>query len=575
MKRLSLLFSAVFAVCSLMARPAHRGQAQVTQPDGSLLTICLHGDEWQSFSTTSDGYTVVKDQQGYYVYAQLKDGMLKASSQMAHNAESRTQEEKAYLRNTQKHLKPEMVPQTVETKRLGRSRQQQTLADRRTSGYDYNNFRGLVILVEFTDMQFSRNDYHDLLNDMINKENYTGFDDQQYSGSVRDYFNDNSMGKFKPAFDVIGPFQINHSQYEGRMNTLDLINDALNIADGSVNYADYDGDNDGKVDLVFFVFAGYGSCFAGNDERLLWPHRSVIRNNGNLVKKDGVRFYDYACSVEMFGLKDYAVIDGIGTICHEFSHVLGLPDFYDTDYEENGQSITPDDWSLMAGGVDFNNGRTPIGYSLYERWSVGFADDPQEISAEGAYVLNPLSTSNTGYLMNTPVSNEYFLFESRHKNMFKWDQYLPGSGMLVHRVDKTNLWAWTNFQVNSNPEHNYYQVVKAMGDGNPTTNQGHTGSPYDVFPGRGKVKTLHSATSPANLKTWNGTNTPWALYNIAMSKGVVTFDVTAFVAPDPSDIRLQQGDSPSADVLYNLAGQRVANDYKGLVIKNGKKFVVK
>ena len=372
---------------------------------------------------------------------------------------------------------------------------------------------------------------------MMNKENYTGYTGTNgrkvtYTGSVRDYFSDNSAGQFQPEFDVYGPYTIDYSQYaaNGTSNSAKLINAAVNAADADINFSQYDRDGDGYVDMIYFIFAGNGANYSGNDSRLYWPHRSVVYNptTYGYVRKDGVYLYDYASSVELYGYTDYpssVTIDGIGTICHEFSHVLGLPDFYDADYEgSGGESNHPDIWSVMAGGSYENYGRTPVGYSLYERYAVGFTE-PQVINGEGSYTLDPIASSNTGYRIDTPVENEYFLLENRQVNAFKWDAYLPGSGMLVFRVDETNPRVWSSNQVNNNPSHNYYELLRAGGTGHSNPNSGHTGSAYDPFPGTGRVTELHNATSPANLLTWAGNSTQWGLTNIAMSNGVISFDI--------------------------------------------------
>ena len=536
MKRINLLMVVMlFAWCQVMAIPAHKGVVKVQQPDGTSVSICLHGDEWVSFTTTEDGYSVVKDNRGYYVYAELKEGQLLPTEQVAHDAVARSAEETAWLAGVQKNLAPAMTEQVSIMRQQVQKRQAQTLAGRRAALYDYNNFKGLIILVQFNDKTFSREDYKDLATDMINKPDYDGYMNSKgkkevYTGSVRDYFYDNSGGKFSPQFDVVGPYTIDFSQYYAQKtsNASWLVKAAVDAADADVDYSQYDGDGDGSVDLIYLIFAGNGSNYSGNDERLLWPHRSIIYNPSNYqyVWKDGVRLLDYACSVELYGWisnPSSIIIDGIGTICHEFSHVLGLPDFYDTDYEgSGGQSNDPAIWSVMAGGSYENTSRTPVGYSLYERYAVGFTDEPQKITTAGEYTLNPLPACQTGWRIDSPQENEFFLFENRQKSS-KWDAYLPGSGMLVHRVDFTNPSVWGMVggnanKVNANPNHNYYEVVRAGG-------VGRKGTAYDLFPGTGKVKVLNSTTTPANLKSWAGLETQWGLKDIKMTGDVITFTV--------------------------------------------------
>ena len=514
-------------VTAINAVPAHPKPVTVQQPDGSSVTIRLMGDEWMHFNATVDGYSVVKDSRGYYVYASLEDGRLQPTAQVAHDAGERSDAEQAFLTDIRKYQAPAMTEENAATRERVYKQQAKPLAGHRAAQYDYNNFKGLVLLVQFNDKEFSRPDCKDIMNDMINQEDYVGYTgtnghQEVYTGSVRDYFSDNSMGKFKPEFDLYGPYTVNFSQYDGNNKTEQILNAALDLADEDLDFSQYDRDGDGYVDLVYFLIAGNGSNYSGNDSRLFWPHRSMIVKNGDWVVKDGVRIWDYASSTELAGFTSVPSsiqIDGIGTICHEFSHVLGLPDFYDSDYEQNGSSNDPGEWSVMTSGCYLNDSRTPVGYSLYERWSVGFMDADQTVlDTEGDYALEPLYTSNTGYRIKSPVNNEYFLFENRQK-AFKWDAYLPGNGMLVHRVDKTNMSPWHNNKVNANAEHNYYEVIRAKGYKNGA-------NANDLFPGpTGSVSTLNSETSPANLKTWSGKNTKWGLAYIRMSNGVVLFDV--------------------------------------------------
>ena len=532
MKRLLLSFVSLFCAVVMMAVPAHPGTVKIQQPDGSYVTLRLVGDEWCHFNTTLDGYSVVKSNRGFYVYAEKKDGQLQPTERVAHDVADRSADEQAFLAGVKKYQAPEISAQFADLK----SRVEAIGVQRRAQGQratNYSKFRGLIILVQFNDREFSRPDYKDIITDMVNKENYTGFDDQKRSGSVRDYFSDNSHGKFKPQFDVVGPYTVDFSQYDcnyGKADSkyFDIALAAIDSADVDVNFKNYDGDGDGKVDLIFFIIAGNGANYEGNNEDFWWPHRGVVYNPNTMswLRKDGVRLYDYASSVELAGYvlqPSTIMMDGIGTICHEFSHVLGLPDFYDADYEKDGQSITIGVWSLMDSGCYLDDGITPSGYSLYERYAVGFADEPEKIVGEGVYTLNPLHVDQKGLRIDSPVKNEFFLLENRQNGDFKWDAYLPGHGLLVYRVDKSNQSVWDDNHVNVKAERNYYELVRARGYEKMDEYTIATG--YDPFPGLGKVTTLHNGTEPANLKTWSGKATKWGLFNISENDGVISFEI--------------------------------------------------
>ncbi len=522
-----LLAIAMLCTSMAMAIPAHPGTATVRQPDGTTLTIRLIGDEYLHYNTTADGYTILQQADGAYVYAErLSDGQLAATTRVAHDEGQRTADERQWLLQTPRRLQPQMSSNMARARQSELDRRAQ--ARNRASLYDYNNFRGLIVLVQYNDRSFSRSDIKDVIDGMVNTPDYKGYDNSRvgrFTGSVRDYFYDNSAGMFSPEFDIVGPVTIDYSQYyaHGSENAARLMLAALNAADSLINFQDYDRDDDGLVDMVYFIYAGVGSNIQGNDQRLLWPHASFIANpDGGYnwrVRKDGVTMGRYACSTELTGSATSNFLDGIGVICHEFGHVLGLPDLYDTDYEKSGgETAHPAEWSIMAGGGYLNNGRTPCGYTLYERASLGFAV-PQVFSSEGEHTLQPIGTSNTGYKLITPVRNEFFLIENR-QNTSKWDRYLPGHGMLVFRVDSTSTSVWTSNVLNNNPEHMYFEMVRAGGGNLPSA------SASDPFPGLRNVTMLDNETEPANLRTWAGKPTPFGLQNISESSdGVISFNL--------------------------------------------------
>lgn len=535
MKRI-LLTTLLIALTATVgwAVPAKSGATRIQQPDGSHITVSLHGDEYLHYTTTSDGYTVVRNTQGCYVYAEQHDGRLVATDMRAHDASERSERELSFLQEVGKHLTPAMTAHAAKARQGEYSRRAKARARHREPEYDYNSFRGLIILVQFNDKEFSRENYTSIIEDMVNMEGYRGYDNTnngRFTGSVRDYFHDNSNGLFTPRFDIVGPVTVDRSQYyaEGTENATQLVLDAIDAADSEVDFSLYDGDDDGVVDMVYFIFAGLGSNVNGNDERLVWPHAGAVYNPYGgydqwAVERDGILLWRYACSTELYGSRSWSILDGIGTICHEFSHVLGLPDLYDTNYGENGQSNHPAEWSVMSGGSYANNGRTPVGYTLYERYAIGFAT-PTVIGEEGSYELSPLGSSNTGFRLNTRVNNEYFLMENRQKSD-KWDRYLPGHGLLVFRVDSTNARPWYDNQVNCNPRHNYFELIRAGGgQGAVSSDEGARATGADPFPGSNRVTELNNATTPANLKTWAGKESPYGLANITEKGGIVSFDM--------------------------------------------------
>ena len=486
----------------------------VTQSDGTRLTVHLVGDEFYHRTMTTDGYTLLQRSNGDYVYAVESGLALIASDVVAHNPLMRNPGEVKLLSKLPKGLTDKAL--MAQGKALHATRDRQNASTRT----DYQNFRGLLILINYNDRTFTYG--NDIFDAMMNQKDYTGFysNDGYYvscTGSARDYYYDNSMGAFEPQFDVVGPVTVNYSCTDPQ-GTSGMIGDifvaAVDALNPSVDFSRYDGDDDGIVDMIYFVVAGYTANFSGNNSGYLWPHQFYMYYYTN-QQYDGVYLGRYSCSGEIYGWEDYGYTDpdGIGTICHEFTHSLGLMDLYDTNYEQDGQANDPGDWDIMAGGCYMNSSRTPVGFSLWERYRLGFAD-PEEITEKRAgYSLEPLNTSNTGYWLATPNGNEIFMLENRQKT--GWDTYLPGHGMLITRVEYYRS-RWSANIINADASHMFYEIVRA---GN-----GFGSNSNDPFPGTDHVTEINNLTMP-NLMTWDGQANEYGLNNIAENNKIITFNV--------------------------------------------------
>ena len=297
--------------------------------------------------------------------------------------------------------------------------------------------KGLIILMEFQDTKFvnkNKNgktfDVHDFWNDIANKEGLKTVNGVLVNGSVGDYFRDQSYGLFTIAFDVCGPYTAkNKYAYYGRNITYtngvfdqkpeELIVEACQAADKEVDFKDYDWNGDGEVDLVYVVYAGHGEADY-NDPDLIWPHESALSNSerGTLTLQD-MTIDTYACGNELN--RDDKTM-GIGTICHEFSHCLGLPDVYDA---ATGESVVWD-YDIMDIGNYNGDSWYPAGYSAFERYFCGWIE-PQEIadiSQADTTALQPILLSPDAYIIRPFAgSTNYYLIEKRTKQ--SWDKFLP------------------------------------------------------------------------------------------------------------------------------------------------------
>ena len=294
--------------------------------------------------------------------------------------------------------------------------------------------RGLVILAEFPDKQFRGNHNIDIYNNILNAPDYTS--EEGFRGSVADYFRDQSAGLFELQFDVLGPYTTkNKVSYYGKNDedgydeyAHEMVCEMCQAVDNMVNFADYDWDGDGEVDEVFVVYAGKGE-FDGGGSNTIWPHMWTMDEAGVSLTLDGVKINVYACSNELTSTGN---ITGIGTICHEFSHCMGFPDFYDINYTG---LFGMGNFDLMASGNTNGNSFIPVGYTAYEKMVCGWKT-PIVLSDQDVVVdsMKPMSEHGDTYIIyNDAYPDEYYMIENRQKT--GWDEDYPAQGLMITHID--------------------------------------------------------------------------------------------------------------------------------------------
>ena len=327
------------------------------------------------------------------------------------------------------------------------------------------NQRGLVLLVEFPDVEM-------IEGSAIQWEerfNQQGFSQNNHVGSVRDYFIEQSYGLLTIDFDVIGPLMLSqkHDYYGSAPNSklddraAEMVIEALKLADSQVNYDDYDWNGDGEVDQVYVIYAGMTSDTEGG---YIWPHEwelSSARYYGNGTGRqrlDNTYIDTYAVSNE---LVDETTLEGIGTACHEFSHCLGFPDYYDTDYLGGTAAQY---WDLLDGG-SYNGplriGEVPCPYTAYERWSAGWIDLIPLTNPCKVTEMPAINEQGVAYIIrNTGNSNEYYILENRQQVTFGTGNY--GHGLMVWHIDY-NQSVWLDNRVNADKDHQRMTFLPADG----------------------------------------------------------------------------------------------------------------
>jgi M6 family metalloprotease-like protein len=239
-----------------------------------------------------------------------------------------------------------------------------------------------------------------------------------------------------------------------------MVIEALELADDDVNYADYDWNGNGEVDQVYVVYCGKGEA-NGGAKSTIWPHEwelssaAYYGDGSGAQTLDGVRIDTYACGAELNGM---GTIDGIGTMCHEFSHCLGYPDFYDTDYSGGPGMYC---WDLMDMGSYNGDGFLPAGYTGYERWVAGWRQPVELKKTTSVSNLKALPDGGESYIIyNDAHPDEFFMLENRQQ--VGWDSGLPCGGMLIVHCDY-DATVWANNQPNDDPRHQRMSWVPADG----------------------------------------------------------------------------------------------------------------
>ena len=462
------------------AVPAKRGLWNTfTTSDGTEVTVQLMGDEHMHFWQSEDGRNFTMQDDGTLAPADMPELKRHAAARRA-------------LLNTRQHTlrSPRRVEMGEQTHYTGQK-------------------KGIVILMNFKDTKFKTANNLAKYKDILNKENYTT---SPFKGSVADYFKAQSGGQFELTFDVVGPYTAkNNYSYYGKdvgsegddQHADELIVEAVKAADAEVNFRDYDWDGDDEVDQVFVVYAGKGQANGGNNNTI-WPHMWFLSEYGMAQTLDGVLINTYACSSELNGNGN---IDGVGTFCHEFSHCLGFPDFYDTSYSG---WFGMGHWDLMDAGSYNDDGYKPAGYNAYEKWMAGWIE-PVELDKDAVTIENLKTTSNGGeayIIYNDGNHNEYYMVENRQQN--GWDAYLPGKGLMIVHVDfDKDIWEQNtpNTKVTSSDaaaygykvnDHQRFTIFHA-----DNTESSYYGEATDLYPYSFKDSLTNTSNPAASLYNKN------------------------------------------------------------------------
>ena len=596
LKQLSLIVCLMLCSLTTWAAKAESIPVQVRQADGSVITVILRGDEHINWYTTLDGVLLVQGtDNNYYIGKVEKSGNLIATQQLAHEALTRSQAERNLIAKQDKEKFFAYVNKVAEESENAYDNSPLTRGPIIDSGYGGVPYfphtgspKALVILAEFQDTTFTIQDTKKVFtNYLMNEDHFSDTrygQNQNYKG-VRGYFKDCSYGQFTPFFDVVGPIKLprKHAIYGAGNDRMDLLlADACATVDDLVDFAKYDANNDGIVDLVYIIYAGHSANYHDNKVSNIWPKSGTVTISDTF---DGKSIRRYGVSNELNGSdktsKNNKKINGIGLFCHEFSHTLGLPDIYAyrtpaEDQDDQGMEY----WDIMDGGTGVRGGRVPASYLAWEREVMGWMKIDELKKDSSIENLKSIDNGGKAYkIVNPNNSNEYIVLQSMQKGAWNqgWGDGTYGKGLLAYRVsypyNKVNVFDFPN-NVKGKP-----RVIPIPADGKilAAANAGGSLNTY--------IQQLNGDPYPYNginkidkFKMYDDTILKWSIFDIIENDAErqVSFK---FKNNEPTAIQsLSIVERTTSDNrIYTLDGRYVGTDASilphGIYIQNNKKFV--
>ena len=556
------------------AVPAKKGvKRTIKLADGTSVVVELKGDEFASYWQADDGKCYVQDIDSRTF--KITDKAQVVNRGLAKRQKANDERIKRFAKRGQKRKITGAFSHFTGTK------------------------KGLIILVNFKDVKFGRTHTRTMFDNIANKKGFTN--SLGFKGSVKDYFLAQSNGQFELDFDVVGPYTLSQNMAYYGAHTKDgnvdakaghMVLEACQMADKDVNYADYDWDGDGEVDQVFVIYAGFGEADGGSEDTI-WPHESMLSASTvgtRYETKDGVNVNTYACGNEnTYDMLGRSRINGIGTICHEFSHCLGYPDLYDTNY---GGNFGMGSFDLMSSGSYNGESFCPPNYSAYEKWIAGWItpivlDKPASVKGLQA---QDVKYGQAFVVYNDNNKNEYYLIENRQQSVGIWDKQLPASGMMITHVDyDENIWEWNNVNTIVNYSSQYGKDYAYLDNDHQRLTIFHADNEEgasansqagDLYPFNGN-NSLTDTSSPAATIYQGGSTMGKPITNITQNEdGSIDFD---FMGGSNDNIItgihfVENDEAPSfGQGVYSLDGRYLGASANGLdngiYIVNGKKIV--
>ena len=618
--RKKLLFGLLFAAMTAGAVKMKPGINIIKQADGTTITVRAYGDEDLSYFLASDGTLLYQEGTNFYIAGVKADGTLYSTGVLAHEPSMRTIKEISAI----KAQNAKAFYNSMETQAKANKVRREPMTPDNSLLPSLGKHKIPVILVEFSDVEFSvenpKATFDKYLNgkELFNKETDPEMG-QNYAG-VAKYFKDMSFGKFEPEFEVYGPVNLGKplatygAGYSSQENMGLLLTDACTAVDDEVDFTQYDSNDDGNIDLIYIIYAGFSQSIAGNSTDCIHPKSGYL----SLAKSfDGMDVKRYGVNNELNGTPaDQAngpIINGIGLFCHEFSHCMGLPDLYPKSGSIAEACINQnmDYWSLMDAGEYTANGYRPTAYTAWERERLGWMEIGT-LTGHSNVELKSLDEGGAAFRIyndKDETGHEYYIVENVQNN--GWNKNLFGNGLMVTHVDYlSSQFSLGGCKVNNTEGHPRMHVMAADGMFVPEYFLGSTiedsyitflkehnadlvakygGQVFsiedykaeaagDLFPGTSNATSLTDDSQPMKAWTYNGETMGKPITDITndTEKGIVSFKFMG--GGEPVDgINEVTVNKTTDSRVYSISGTYMGNDInslpKGIYIRNGKKVI--
>lgn len=435
----------------------------------------MHGDEFQSWITTSSGHTVIRNRgDNHWEHAQKgEDGKLKPTGIRVREGVAapshlvkgvRPSRNEAAFRSRGEFLRKKLqkrrkqvdsettlssaifaAPTAGTTSAANASYAPIYFAPGQPSKWPAQPITGtaklLVIRVNFNNRSMITS---------ASAMNKAVFNTSAGVLSIANYYKDNSFGNFaispashsQPGFPagIMGVYTFyDHPYYT---NDYSWVEEVLWSASQYINFSDFDSDHDGVVSsdelAVHFILAGYEESTGTYRYPSVWAHYDPA-----MIDLPGIKIYGYSVTGELSGS---STLMPIGVMAHELGHnILGLPDLYDTSGYINNYGV----FSLMASGswgsnsISSADGSVPVSLDAWSRQYVGWATPRLPESGATISFKPALSAVDSPVKMidTAKSSSEYFLAENRYptgwdRGLYRWLGSDWKGGLLITHVDE-------------------------------------------------------------------------------------------------------------------------------------------